>query len=90
MCWTGAMRRTSPSPLVMGPGSPAPGRDVNLLTRVEIKRTKRLHPEWSDGAILEHIRTLTDHAGLYRDTVTLQDVKDAIASMPEYKPGRLI
>lgn len=63
---------------------------MNTLTRVAIKRTKRLHPEWPDGVILEHIKTLTDASGLYRDTVTLQDVKDAIASMPEYRPGRLL
>jgi hypothetical protein len=56
---------------------------VNALTRVQIKRTKRLHPDWPDNRILEHVRTLVDAAGLYRDRLELEDVKDAIASMPE-------
>ena len=63
---------------------------MNALTRVAIKRTKRVHPEWTEQAILEHVKNLTDAAGLYRDTLTLQDVKDAIASMPEYRPGMLL
>ena len=63
---------------------------MNLLTRVQVKRTKRVHPEWSDERILEHIRSLTDAAGMYRDTVTIEDVRDAIQSMPEYRPGRLL
>lgn len=63
---------------------------MNLRTRVQIKRTKRLHPDWSDEQILEHIRTLTSAAGPYPDVVTIEDVKDAIASMPEYRPRRLL
>ena len=63
---------------------------MNALTRVAIKRTKRVHHEWTDDAILAHVKSLTDAAGLYRDTLTLQDVKDVIASMPEYRPGMLL
>jgi len=63
---------------------------MNAFTRVQIRRTKRLHPDWSDDRILEHVQTVTDPAGPWRDSVTLQDVEDAIYSMPEYKPGRLL
>ena len=56
---------------------------MKLLTRVAIKRAKRLHPGWMDTKVLEHIKTLTDAAGPYPDVVTLEDVKDVIASMPE-------
>lgn len=63
---------------------------MKLLTRVQIKRTKRLHPDWTDDEVFEHIRELTDAAGPYRDVVSLEDVRDAIYSMNEYKPGRLI
>ena len=63
---------------------------MNALTRVAIKRAKRVHPEWPDDAILAHVKSLTDAAGVYRDRLTLEDVKDVIASMPEYRPGRLL
>ena len=62
----------------------------NALTRVAIKRCKRVHPEWTEQQILDHVKTLTDAAGMYHDSVTLQDVKDVIASMPEYSPGVLL
>ena len=62
---------------------------MKALTRVQVKRTKRVHPEWSDNHILQHIRKLTDSAGMYRDTVTLGDVQEVIASTPEYRKDRL-
>jgi ADP-dependent phosphofructokinase/glucokinase len=63
---------------------------MRTMTRVIIKRAKRLHTDWSDERILEHAKKMTDQAGIYADTLTLQDVKDVIASMPEYRPGMLL
>ena len=61
---------------------------MNLLTRVAIKRLHRAHPDWTPERILEHVKVLTDAAGPYKDTVTLQDVKDVLDSMNP--PGRLL
>jgi len=63
---------------------------VNALTRVAIKRAKRLHPGWMGTKVLEHIKTLTDAAGPYRDTVTLEDVRGVIASMEKNKQEGLL
>ena len=60
------------------------------MTRVQIKRTKRVHPDWSEEQVLEYIRTFTDAAGPHPDTVTPEDVRDVIHSMPEHQPGRLL
>ena len=62
---------------------------MKALTRVQIKRTKRVHPDWSNEQILEHIKIFTDAAGPHPDTVTLEGVRDVICSMDEYRPGRL-
>ena len=63
---------------------------MNALTRIAIKHCRRVHPEWTEQQILDRMRTLTDAAGVYHDNVTLEDVKDVIASMPEYRPGVLL
>ena len=63
---------------------------MKALTRVQVKRTKRVHPEWSDNHIFQHVCKLTDAAGMYRDTVTLDDAQEVIASMPEYRKDRLL
>ena len=63
---------------------------MNALTRIAIKHCKRVHPEWTEQQILDRMRTLTDASGVYQDCVTLQDVKDVIASMPEYRKDRLL
>ena len=56
---------------------------MNALTRVQIKRYKRTHPDATDQQVLDHTKSLTDMAGVYPDTVTLEDVRDAVASMRE-------
>ena len=63
---------------------------MKALTRVQVKRTKRVHPDWSDNHIFQHVCKLTDSAGMYRDTVSLGDVQEVIASMPEYRKDRLL
>jgi hypothetical protein len=63
---------------------------MKAMTRVIIKRAKRVHTDWSDERILEYAKKMTDPAGVYPDTVTLQDVKEVIASMPEFKRDRLL
>ena len=63
---------------------------MNALTRIAIKHCKRVHPDWTEQQILDHVKTLTDASGVYHDNVNLQDVKDVIASMPEYRPGVLL
>jgi len=56
---------------------------VKLLTKVHIKHTARLHPDWTEGQLLDDIQKWADHAGPFPDTVTLEDVREAVASMPE-------
>ena len=56
---------------------------MRLLTKVHIKRTARLHPDWTEGQLLDDIQKWADHAGPFPDTVTLEDVREAVASMPE-------
>jgi hypothetical protein len=56
---------------------------VKLLTKVRIKRTARLHPDWTEGQLLDDIQKWADLAGPFPDTVTLEDVREAVASMPE-------
>ena len=63
---------------------------MNALTRIAIKHCRRVHVDWTEQQILDRMRTLTDASGVYQDTVTLQDVKDVIYSMPEYRPGVLL
>ena len=61
---------------------------MKLITKVAVKRTRRAHPEWTPERILEHVKVLTDAAGSYKDTVTLQDVRDVLYSMDP--PRRLL
>ena len=63
---------------------------MNLLTKVHIKHQKRAHPDWTDEQLLEDARRYADKAGPFPDTVTLLDVKVAVASMPENRPGMLL
>ena len=56
---------------------------MKLLTKVHIKHTARLHPDWTEGQLLDDIQKWADHAGPFPDTVTLEDVREAVASMPE-------
>ena len=56
---------------------------MKLITRVHIKHTARLHPDWTEGQLLEDARSWADQSGPFPDTVTLEDVREAVASMPE-------
>ena len=56
---------------------------MRLLTKVHIKRTKRLHPDWTEGQLLDDIQRWADLAGPFPDTVTPEDVREAVASMTE-------
>ena len=56
---------------------------MKLITKVHIKRTARLHPDWAEGQLLDDIQKWADHAGPFPDTVMLEDVRDAVASMRE-------
>ena len=56
---------------------------MRLLTRVHIKRTARLHPDWTEGQLLEDTQRWADLAGPFPDAVTLKDVQEAVASMRE-------
>ena len=58
---------------------------MKLLTKVRIKRTARLHPDWTEGQLLDDIQKWADHAGPFPDTVTLEDVREAVASMREHQ-----
>ena len=61
---------------------------MKLITMVAIKRCIRLHPDWTPEQITEHVTVLIDASGPYSDSITLQDVKDAMYSMRP--PGRLL
>jgi len=56
---------------------------VKLLTKVHIKRTARLHPDWTEGQLLDDIQRWADLAGPFADAVSLEDVREAVASMRE-------
>jgi len=56
---------------------------VKLLTKVHIKHSARLHPEWTEAQLLDDARSWADQSGPYADTVTLEDVREAVASMRE-------
>ena len=56
---------------------------MKLLTKVHIKRAHRLHPEWTEAQLLEDARSWADQSGPYPDTVTAEDVREAVASMWE-------
>jgi len=58
---------------------------VKLLTKVHIKRTARLHPDWTEAQLLDDARSWADESGPYADTVTLEDVREAVASMWEHQ-----
>ena len=51
---------------------------MKTLARVQTKRTKRLHPDWSDEQILEHIKALTDSSGPYPDVVSIDDIRELL------------
>jgi hypothetical protein len=54
---------------------------VKLITKVRIKRTARLHPDWTEAQLLDDARSWADQSGPYADTVTLEDVREAVTSM---------
>lgn len=56
---------------------------MKCFTRVVIKRARRVHPEWTPEQLLAHAQSVCDQAGMYPDTVTLQDVVDVLAAMDE-------
>jgi hypothetical protein len=56
---------------------------VRLLTKVHIKHSRRAHPDWTEAQLLEDTQRWADHAGPFPDTVTLEDVREAVASMRE-------
>jgi hypothetical protein len=56
---------------------------VRLLARIHIKRARRLHPEWTEAQLLDDVRQWADQAGPYADTVSIEDVREAVASMSE-------
>ena len=62
----------------------------NALTRAAINRCARLHPDWTPDQVYESVRRLVDAAGPYPDNLTLEDVKDAIYSMPGCAPKVLV
>ncbi len=63
---------------------------MKLFTRVAIKRCARLHPDWTVEQILQNVKGLTSPAGPYRDSVTIEDVKDVVYSMPGRAPENLL
>ncbi len=56
---------------------------MKLLTKVHIKRAARLHPDWTEAQLLDDARSWADQSGPYADIVTLEDVREAVASMRE-------
>ena len=58
---------------------------MKLITKVHIKHTARLHPDLTEGQLLDDIQKWADLAGPFPDIVTLEDVRDAVASMREHQ-----
>jgi hypothetical protein len=56
---------------------------VRLLARIHIKRTRRLHPEWTEAQLLEDVREWADQSGPYADSVTIEDVREVLVSMSD-------
>ena len=56
---------------------------MRLLTKVHIKHSRRAHPDWTEGQLLDDIQKWADQSGPYADTVTADDVREAVASMWE-------
>ena len=56
---------------------------MKLLTRVHIKHSRRVHPDWTEAQLLEDTQRWADQSGPYPDTVTAEDVREAVASMWE-------
>ena len=53
---------------------------MTIIERVRVKRTKRLHPEWTTAQVWAHCTT----EGLIVNR-TAEDVERVILSMPEYR-----
>ena len=56
---------------------------MRLLTKVHIKHSARLHPDWTEGQLLDDVRAWADQAGPYADTVSIEDVREVVASMSD-------
>lgn len=56
---------------------------MRLLTKVHIKHTRRQRPDWTEAQLLQEAQAWADAAGPYADTVTAEDVREAVQSMRE-------